>query len=97
MAIPIPTNVAEVEQVSRETRSRYKCTTDTIQLVLRFYSPNNPKVIAEIDDHLKAIQRSHEGWQIADALLGSQDRQVRFFGALTFQVKLNNDGSVSRP
>ncbi|KAM3417175.1 hypothetical protein BST61_g5436 [Cercospora zeina] len=64
------------------------------QLVKRFYQPGTPKLIAQIDDQLKRLQHSNEGWQLADALLASQDQNVRFFAALTFQVKLNNDGSV---
>ena len=32
----------------------------------------------------------------ADAFLADGDHHVRFFGALTFTVKLNNDGSVVR-
>ncbi|EME43520.1 hypothetical protein DOTSEDRAFT_174398 [Dothistroma septosporum NZE10] len=59
------------------------------QLVKRLYQPGTPKVIAQIDDQLKLLQNSSDGWQLADALLGSDDPNVRFFGALTFQVKLN--------
>jgi len=54
-------------------------------------------VIATINDQLQQLQHSAEGWQLADALLGSEDANVRFFAALTFIVKLNNDGSVSDP
>ena len=50
--------------------------------------------MTQIDDQLKRLQLSSEGWQLADTLLGSEDANVRFFGALTFQVKLNNDGSA---
>lgn len=64
------------------------------QLVKRLYTPGHPRTIAQLDDQLKLLQHSAEGWQLADALLGSSDVNVRFFGALTFQVKLNNDGSV---
>lgn len=71
--------------------------TECTQLVKQFYQPGNPAVIAAIDDQLKKLQHSPEGWQLADALLASQDANVRFFAALTFQVKLNNDGSVLRP
>jgi len=51
-------------------------------------------VITEVNDQLQQLQLSAEGWQLADALLGSEDANVRFFAALTFTVKLNNDGSV---
>lgn len=56
-----------------------------------------PQVITAIDDQLKLIQNSPDGWQMADGLMRSDDDKVRFFGVLTFQVKLNNDGSVLRP
>lgn len=63
----------------------------------RLYLPGTPKVITAIDDQLKLLQHSPQGWQLADALLASQDHNVRFFAALTFQIKLNNDGSVLGP
>lgn len=37
------------------------------------------------------MQRSQQGWQVADALLQSEDTNVRFFGALTFTIKINQD------
>jgi len=67
---------------------------DEEQLVKKLYLPGSPQVIAEINDQLQRLQLSAEGWQLADALLGSDDVNVRFFAALTFTVKLNNDGSV---
>jgi hypothetical protein len=67
------------------------------QLVKRLYQPGSPRLITEINDQLQRVQLSSHGWQVADALLSSDDGNVRFFGALTFMVKLNNDGSVSGP
>lgn len=64
------------------------------QLVKRLYQPGNPELIATIQHQLQQLQKSNDGWQLADALLSSEDVNVRFFGALTFTVKLNNDGSV---
>ncbi|KAK6431275.1 member of the karyopherin-beta [Oleoguttula sp. CCFEE 5521] len=61
-------------------------------LVKRLYQPGNATIIVQIQDQLQLLQRSGEGWQLADALLGNNDINVRFFGALTFTVKLNNDG-----
>ncbi|KXT04915.1 hypothetical protein AC578_3430 [Pseudocercospora eumusae] len=63
------------------------------QLVKRLYLPGTPTVITAIDDQLKLLQHSPQGWQLADALLASPDQNVRFFAALTFQIKLNNDGT----
>lgn len=77
---------------------RHLCSTSTVtdidQLVQRLYQPGPPQVIASINDQLQQLQLSSEGWQLADALMGSNDPNVRFFAALTFTVKLNNDGSV---
>ena len=67
------------------------------QLVKRLYLPGSPRVIIQINDQLQQLQLSAQAWQIADALMGSSDRNVRFFAALTFTVKLNNDGSVTDP
>ena len=64
------------------------------QLVQRLYKPNTASVSTRISDELQQLQRSPYGWQLADQLLGSEDSNVQFFAALTFTVKLNNDGSV---
>lgn len=61
------------------------------QLVQRLYQPGSPQDIARIQDALQKLQRSQQGWQFADALLRSQDEKVRFFGALTFTIKINQD------
>ncbi|KAF2841488.1 ARM repeat-containing protein [Patellaria atrata CBS 101060] len=62
-------------------------------LVQRFYQPASPKVISQIEQQLQTLQRSPDGWQMADALLSSTDEKSKFFGALTFTVKLNQDWS----
>ncbi|KAM0719413.1 hypothetical protein Q7P37_005318 [Cladosporium fusiforme] len=66
---------------------------EVAQLVKRLYQPGNPQVITSIQAQLQTLQRSNDGWQLADALLGYEDVNIRFFGALTFTVKLNNDGA----
>lgn len=53
--------------------------------------PGSPKKIGRIQETLQRLQKSPEGWQMADALLGCNDDKVRFFGALTFTVKINQD------
>lgn len=60
-------------------------------LVKSLYDPGHAKKIAENEATLRVLQRSPQGWEIADALLKSEDEQVRFFGALTLTVKLNAD------
>ena len=67
------------------------------QLVQRLYKPGSPSVITGIGDQLQKLQLSQDGWQLADELMASSDTNVRFFAALTFTVKLNNDGSVLDP
>ncbi|KAL8764203.1 MAG: hypothetical protein Q9184_000172 [Pyrenodesmia sp. 2 TL-2023] len=61
------------------------------QLINHLYQPGNPQHVAEIQGNLQRLQRSNEGWHLADALLQSQDEKVRFFGALTFTIKINSD------
>lgn len=70
---------------------------DVENLVKRLYKPGPPSVIESINDQLQRLQLSPDGWKLADTLMGSDDPNVRFFGALTFTVKLNNDGSVHGP
>lgn len=60
-------------------------------LVKSMYDPGNAKKISQNEATLRVLQRSPQGWEIADALLKSSDEQVRFFGALTLTVKLNAD------
>lgn len=48
-------------------------------------------MIAKIQETLQRLQKSAEGWQLASSLLDSSDEKVKFFGALTFTVKLNSD------
>ena len=60
-------------------------------LVKSLYDPGRGKKISQTEATLRVLQRSPQGWEIADALLKSDDEQVRFFGALTLTVKLNAD------
>lgn len=60
-------------------------------LVKSLYNPGHAKKISQTEATLRVLQRSPQGWEIADALLKSDDEQVRFFGALTLTVKLNAD------
>ncbi|KAJ4402277.1 member of the karyopherin-beta [Didymella pomorum] len=62
-------------------------------LVKSLYDPGHAKKIAQNEATLRVLQRSPQGWEIADALLKSEDEQVRFFGALTLTVKLNADSN----
>lgn len=64
-------------------------------LVKSMYGPGPPKKINETEATLRVLQRSEHGWEMANALLSSSDDNVRFFGALTFTVKLNADSLVA--
>lgn len=64
-------------------------------LVKSMYELGQPKKINETEATLRVLQRSEHGWEMANALLSSGDDNVRFFGALTFTVKLNADSLVA--
>lgn len=58
-------------------------------------SINNPKdasKIQQFSQELQSIQLSQDGWAIADAMLSENDSNLKFIGALTFQIKLNKEG-----
>ncbi len=63
------------------------------KLVQRFYQPGRPQEIKKIEDQIQTFQFSNQGWQLADTLLYSEDRNVRFFGALTFTIKIKRDSA----
>jgi hypothetical protein len=65
-------------------------------LVKSLYDPGHAKKISQNEATLRILQRSPQGWEIADALLKSNDEQVRFFGALTLTVKLNADSYAAQ-
>ena len=51
----------------------------------------SPGRIRTNDSLLRVVQRSALGFQIADALLDSDDTSVRLFAISTFVVKINRD------
>ena len=67
---------------------------DHERLIQALYTPGAD--VARIQDVLQRYQRSYQGWAFADELFKSQDPQVRFFGALTFIIKINNDWDTLR-
>ncbi|KAI0840494.1 ARM repeat-containing protein [Hypoxylon sp. FL0890] len=60
-------------------------------LVHEMYKPNPPQTISRIQEILQTLQKSPAGWQLADGLLSRPDNNIKFFGALTFTVKLNTE------
>ncbi|CAK7227343.1 member of the karyopherin-beta [Sporothrix curviconia] len=77
---PLPSSIEEVES-----------------LIVTLYSPQTPHTtIVAVQDVLQHLQRSPEGWRLAQTLLdrpvhSTASDQVRFFGALTVIVKLNTE------
>ncbi|KAK9248089.1 armadillo-type protein [Lipomyces tetrasporus] len=59
--------------------------------IRQLYQPGHPQTLYETQQELQALQKSSEGWNLANLMLSSADPNVRFFGALTYTVKLNND------
>ena len=88
-----PHTFADVEKVCSSSHSDLTKANSLIlyQLVQKLYQPGSPQGIASIQTSLQKLQRSQQGWQFADALLRSDDEKVRFFGALTFTIKINQD------
>ncbi|ANZ74666.1 BA75_01431T0 [Komagataella pastoris] len=59
-----------------------------IDLVEALYAPNDPSSIVLIQKQLQDVQRSENGWLIADSLLEQESINCQFFGALTYTVNL---------
>jgi hypothetical protein len=66
-------------------------------MVRMLYQPNPPELISRIQEILQQVQKSPEGWQLAEHLLDRPDTNVKFFGALTIIVKLNTERCIIRP
>ncbi|KAL2868217.1 putative importin 13 [Aspergillus lucknowensis] len=63
-------------------------------LVSQLYDPTNtanPTKIKVIQEHLQNLQKGPHAWVIANSLLNDESTDLRFFGALTFTVKVNHD------
>ncbi|KAJ2989104.1 hypothetical protein NUW58_g3638 [Xylaria curta] len=60
-------------------------------LINELYKPNPPETIAHIQETLQRLQKSPQGWQLAQSLLARPGDNIKFFGALTIIVKLNTE------
>lgn len=63
----------------------------------QLYDPanaGNPPKITLIQEQLQTLQKSPQAWLIANSLLSDNGTDLRFFGALTFTVKINQDWCV---
>ncbi|KAG9502348.1 hypothetical protein J7337_005175 [Fusarium musae] len=67
------------------------------RLILSLYQPNPPEVIAQTQATLSRLQGTPEAWGLARILLEKPDQQVKFFGALTIVIKLNNESLSLSP
>ncbi|KAK9450513.1 armadillo-type protein [Limtongia smithiae] len=65
------------------------------QKVLQLYRPADPALIQSTQQELQVLQKSPEAWELANLMLSSPEPNVRFFGALTYTVKLNNDCNLA--
>jgi hypothetical protein len=65
-----------------------------IELVRRLNDPRYAAGASQISRELQVIQLSDQGWAAADAMLDHADTNIKFYGALTLQIKLNKDRSV---
>ncbi|KAK3997272.1 putative importin [Cladorrhinum sp. PSN332] len=61
-------------------------------LIRELYRPFQPDV-ARIQDVLHRLQKSPEGWQLAQTLISHRENEIRFFAALTLMIKLNRDSA----
>jgi hypothetical protein len=66
-----------------------------IELVRRLNDPRYAAGASQISRELQEIQLSDQGWAAADAMLDHADANIKFYGALTLQIKLNKDRLVS--
>ncbi|KAH0167253.1 ARM repeat-containing protein, partial [Aureobasidium melanogenum] len=65
-----------------------------IELVRRLNDPRYAAGASQISRELQEIQLSDQGWAAADAMLDHADTNIKFYGALTLQIKLNKDRSA---
>ncbi|KAL3463978.1 armadillo-type protein [Aspergillus heterothallicus] len=84
MSMDHPSQAVDVQILVNEART----------LVLQLYDPantGNPTKIKVIQEHLQTLQKGPHAWVIANSLLADESTDLRFFGALTFTVKVNHD------
>ncbi|KAI3336562.1 armadillo-type protein [Xylariaceae sp. AK1471] len=60
-------------------------------LINELYKPNPAETISYIQEVLQRLQKSPQGWQLAQGLLAQPGDNIKFFGALTIIVKLNTE------
>jgi hypothetical protein len=63
-------------------------------LIRALYQPNPPETVSKIQEVLHRLQRSPEGWQLAQSLIRHDEDNIRFYAALTLIIKLNRDSAA---
>ena len=70
------------------------------QFVKQLYDPlkrPSPAEIGRLGVEISKLQREHSGWRLGLDLLHNEDNNLRFYGALTLTIKINNDWFVISP
>ncbi|KAF4548175.1 Hypothetical protein D9617_31g064110 [Elsinoe fawcettii] len=62
-------------------------------LIKQLNDPRQASHAHAVSQQLQDLQLSPDGWTIADKLLSTDDSIFQFYGALTFQIKINRDVS----
>jgi len=65
-----------------------------VELVKKLYEPGSRDEVDSVQIELQQVQRSPAGWELANRLLQHENQHVRFFGALTYTVKINQEGQT---
>ncbi|CDK27205.1 unnamed protein product [Kuraishia capsulata CBS 1993] len=60
-----------------------------VSLVESLYTAHSPDAVAELQNRLQILQKSEQGWEIAEMLLAQPSLNCQFIGALTYTVNLN--------
>jgi len=69
-------------------------TSRAIALINALNDPRQVVNATSLSNQLQDLQLSSDGWTVADNLLNSTEPTLQFFGALTFQIKLNRDAAT---
>ncbi|KAI1322816.1 armadillo-type protein [Xylariaceae sp. FL0255] len=64
---------------------------EVAKLLQELNTSNSPEKIQDLGNVFQRVQKGPHGWEIADGLLGNSDENIRFYGVLTFTVKLNTE------
>jgi len=84
--------LAPISAPSSERTAIMDPTQEAIGLVVRLNDPRYMSDASAISARIQAIQLSQDAWEVADQMLRHEDQHVQFYGALTFQIKLNREG-----